>query len=251
MIDYLLTLSAVYAVTLAVYFATGLALEACNARHPERRIQAERDGARRRRAEIRASMGALALSAGLLGTGLFAQMQGWTPAPWALSWWSVPLGFAIAFLLYDAWFYFGHRLLHHPRLYRHHALHHKSVAPTAWSNDSSTLVDTAIEHGFYLIVWFVLPLPAVSILALRLFDQISGMIGHAGFEYFASASARAPSPLLCTTYHDLHHSQFRYNYGNFLSVWDRLLGTVHPDYDRMVARMETGAPPAEAARRGS
>jgi sterol desaturase/sphingolipid hydroxylase (fatty acid hydroxylase superfamily) len=64
------------------------------------------------------------------------------------------------------------------------------------------------------------------------------MVGHSGFEYFASKSSRFPSPLICTTFHDLHHSQFHYNYGNFFSFWDRICGTVHPKYDVLVRSME-------------
>lgn len=238
-IDYALTLIIVYAAMLIVYFGFGLAAEAYVARHPDRKIQPEREGLRRKGAEIRASLKALAMSAFLLGTGFFAQMQGWTIAPMELSWWSFPLWFVVALLLFDAWFYFGHRLLHWGPMYRFHALHHKSVAPTVWSNDSSGVVDTLIEHAFYLVVWFILPVPALSIFALRLFDQISGMIGHSGFEFFASPTSRRPWPFICTTFHDLHHSRFNYNYGNMFSIWDRLLGTDHPDYDEMVRGFET------------
>jgi len=126
-------------------------------------------------------------------------------------------------------------------MYRYHALHHKSVAPTVWSNDSSGVVDTLIEHSFYLVVWFILPVPALAIFALRLFDQISGMIGHSGFEFFASPTSRRPWPFICTTFHDLHHSKFNYNYGNIFSIWDRLLGTAHPQYDDMVKEFEEKA----------
>ncbi|RMF36266.1 MAG: fatty acid hydroxylase family protein, partial [Alphaproteobacteria bacterium] len=185
LLEFVILYAAVLAASLGLYFATGLVLERLNARHPERRIQPGRDGLRRRGEDIRASLSALAVSALLLTAGWFAQRQGWTPAPVAASWWSVPVFFVICMLIFDAWFYFGHRLLHLPGLYRFHALHHKAVAPSAWSNDCSTTVDTLIEHGFYLVIWFVLPVPALSVIALRIFDQLSGMIGHSGYEYFA------------------------------------------------------------------
>ncbi|MEM1383918.1 MAG: sterol desaturase family protein [Pseudomonadota bacterium] len=247
--EVLVTYAVIYVASITVYGLTGGILSWVNARNPERRIQPARRGEKRMRQEIMASLGALAMSAALLTAGYLAQRWGWTWQPVELSWWSFPLFFVVGMVILDAWFYLGHRLLHWGPLYKYHALHHKSVAPTAWSNDSSTLIDTAIEHAFYLFVWFLLPVPAASVFALRLFDQISGMIGHSGFEYFASPSSRFPSPFICTTFHDLHHSQFRYNYGNMFSIWDRLLGTVHPDYDRMVERMEDGETPGKAAAR--
>ena len=236
--DYLFTLAAIYAAMLALYFGFGLTAEAFAARFPERKIQPEREGLKRKRQEILNSLPALAMSSFLLGTGYFAQTQGWTMAPMELGVGSFVLGFVVSLILFDAWFYFGHRLLHWGPMYRFHALHHKSVAPTVWSNDSSGVVDTFIEHSFYLVVWFILPVPALAIFALRLFDQISGMIGHSGFEFFASPTSRRPWPFICTTFHDLHHSRFNYNYGNIFSIWDRLLGTAHPDYDDMVKDFE-------------
>lgn len=237
--EYLVVFAAIYAASLAVYFATGLTMTLINNRHPDRRIQKDRDGMKRARVEILASLHALATSAALLSAGYFAQTKGWVLfEPLALSWWSFPLMFAICFVIFDGWFYWGHRILHWPALYKYHQPHHASVAPTVWSNDSATTVDTLIEHGFYLVIWLVLPVPAVVIFALRLFDQISGMIGHSGFEYFAGRTSRQPFPFLCTTYHDLHHSQFNYNYANFLSIWDRMMGTVHPRYDGIVEQIE-------------
>ncbi|GGB58234.1 desaturase [Roseibium aquae] len=239
LLDYLTVFAAIYGIMLAVYFATGLVMTAINARHPDRRIQKHRDGMKRVKTEIKASISALATSSVLLSAGYFAQTQGWTLfEPLPLSWWSFPLMFVVCLVLFDAWFYWGHRLLHLPAFYKWHVPHHRSIAPTVWSNDSSTTIDTLIEHGFYLVVWFVLPAPALSVFALRLFDQISGMVGHSGFEYFASKSSRWPSPMICTTFHDLHHSQFDYNYGNFFSFWDRVCGTVHPKYDHLVQTME-------------
>lgn len=197
--------------------------------------------------EVLASVKALGTSAALLSAGYFFQIQGWVLfEPPALNWWNFLLAFVVIFLLFDAWFYWGHRLLHLKRFYRWHKPHHLSIAPTAWSNDSSAVMDTVIEHGFYFIVWLLLPVPALAVFALRLFDQVSGMIGHSGFEYFAGRSTRKPSPFLCTIFHDLHHSQFHYNFGNFLSVWDRWMGTVHPKYDEIVRQIEeTGQIPEE------
>jgi Delta7-sterol 5-desaturase len=238
-LQYLLYFAVVYGATVVIYFATGIAMTLLNRRHPDRRIQKNRNGDTRMWVEIRSSLSALAVSAAMLSLGYFAQLRGWTIAPLETSWWSVALMFGVSLVLYDAWFYWGHRLLHLKMFYRWHAPHHKSVAPTVWSNDSSSTVDTLIEHGYYLIVWFVLPMPALALAAQRVFDQVSGMIGHSGFEYFASPTSRWPSPMICTSFHDLHHSTFRYNYGNFFSIWDRMMGTVHPSYDAMVRDFET------------
>jgi len=33
-----------------------------------------------------------------------------------------------------------------------------------------------------------------------------------------------------STFHNLHHTKIRYNYGLFTTIFDRLHNTVHPDY---------------------
>lgn len=236
---YALFYLAVLAGSLALYFSTGLVLDRLNRLYPERRIQT-RSGAHRAGREIRSSVGALAISSALFSGGLYAQHAGLVPfGPPALSWWSVPLFFAVLVLAYDAWFYFAHRLLHTRALYRFHVAHHRSVAPTPWSNDSSGAVDTLITHAFFLLAPFVIPAPPAVLVAHRIFDQVSGMIGHSGHEHFASPTTRWPSPMISTLFHDQHHSAFRYNYGNVFSFWDRLFGTIHPEYDHGVADFET------------
>jgi sterol desaturase/sphingolipid hydroxylase (fatty acid hydroxylase superfamily) len=87
-------------------------------------------------------------------------------------------------------------------------------------------------------------MPALAFIAHRLFDQISAIIGHSGYEYFAGPTSRKPFPGICTTYHDQHHSEFVYNYANYFSWWDRIFGTIHPHYDRIIKGWEdTGARP--------
>lgn len=234
----------VYALNVLAYFGLNFVILALNARNPKRRIQAKRRGDRRGREEIGHSLRSIAVTATSLSIGLFAIHKGWTLFdPWAVTWWSALPIFVLCMVLFDAWFYFGHRLLHTRAFYRFHLLHHRSVAPTVWSSDSIGTVDTAICQGFYAIVPLIVPFPPLILVLHRVFDHVNGTFGHAGFEYFASRTARHPSPMLCTTYHDLHHSEFRYNFANYFSFWDRVLGTVHPGYDAMVADLERTAPP--------
>ncbi len=227
----------VYGVLLFLYFALGLILQAMNRRHPERRIQSRAPSDAR--TDIRQSLASLAMISVYVAGGLFAQANGWTLfAPLELSWWSAPLTFAASIILYDAWFYWFHRLMHTKLLFRFHAQHHKSIAPTPWSNNNDTFVGTFFEQVYFLIIPFVLPLPALVLIAHKIWDQVTGMIGHAGYEFFASPSAREPWPMICTTFHDQHHAFFRCNYANTFSFWDRVMGTLHPKYDDKVRYFE-------------
>lgn len=240
--DFALLWGAMVALVLVILGATGLFFEVMNARHPERRIQKHREPIARweelRQAPV--SIGALTF---YFAAGVYAQWRGWALSPLPITWWSVPLMLGASVVLYDAWFYWVHRLLHWKPMYRFHALHHRSVAPTVWTNHHETFVEASLNQVYYALLPFVLPIAWQVMLVQKVYDQISGMLGHAGHEHFASPAGRAPWPLASTVFHDQHHGYFRFNYGHTFSLWDRLMGTLHPRYDRTLAGFEPGAAP--------
>jgi len=243
-LDFLWITAALYAGHVAAYFGLGGVLAWWNARHPERRIQSGRRGEDRTRAEIGQSLKALVPICAMMGAGLALQRHGitlWEPAEGWAAWLGM---FALSVLLFDAWFYWAHRMMHWRPLYRFHRVHHRSLAPTVWSTYSDDPLDAVVHQGYLLIAPLVLPIPPSVLIAHRIYDHANGQIGHAGFEYFASPTARRPWPLVCTTFHDQHHELFNCNYGNFFSIWDRVMGTLHPGYDRKVGAMAAGAPPS-------
>jgi hypothetical protein len=77
----------------------------------------------------------------------------------------------------------------------------------------------------------------VSDIVLR--AMAPGMLGHAGYEHFASPLGRSPWPLASTVFHDQHHGHFRYNYAHNFSVWDRVMGTLHPRHDGTLEKFES------------
>lgn len=253
LLDFLRLLGLVIAAVVAVMLLTGLFFEILNARHPERRIQKDRINRRKWKELRQAPVSILTLST-CFAFGLFAQQQGWSLVPLELSWWSGPLMLLISVVLYDAWFYWVHRLLHSRAFYRFHALHHKSVAPTVWSNHHESFVEALLNQAYYAIIVFILPIPWQMLVLQKLYDQISGMLGHAGFEHFASPAGRSPWPLASTVFHDQHHGTFRFNYGHTFSLWDRWMGTLHPRYDNTLKSFEPNrndpdAPEARAPER--
>lgn len=227
--------AAVYAATVGLYFGQGALLIRINNRNPDRRIQKTRRGEDRARVEILQSLKSLTVTCGCLAGGLWLQWMGWTIwPPLELTWVSAIGMFVVSIVLFDAWFYWGHRLMHWRPLYKHHFWHHRSVAPTVWSNYSDSMPDALAMQSYYLIAPVILPIPALALIAHRLWDHINGQIGHSGFEYFADRTTRFPSPMVCVTFHDQHHEAFNHNFANFFSFWDRVCGTIHPRYDEAV-----------------
>ena len=236
--------AAVYGAHLVVYFALGGLLAWGNRYFPERRIPAisgrERRPRRSAAEEIKQSVKSLVATSFCFAGGLFAQSQGWTQTPLELTWLSALGIFVAVVVLHDAWFYFGHRLMHVRRFYKHHKRHHANVTPIVWSNDSFSVADALTVQSFFLILPFVLPIPPAVFIFCRLFDQTKGMIGHSGYEHFANRLSCWPFPLVATVHHDLHHQRFSVNFANQFTFWDRLFGTLDPNYDAMVRRMSDG-----------
>lgn len=222
---------------LLIYFGLCTTFHFLNLAHPERQIQS-RPKKDQVAMEIRQSLYSLVLISLFVAGGLFVQSRGWAVRPYDLSVVSAVGMFLVSLILYDAWFYWGHRMMHTKTLYRFHQHHHKSVVPTPWSNNSDTLVGAFVEQSYFFFVVFFLPIHPAVLIAHKVFDQVTGIAGHAGHEYFASRTARWPWPGLCTTFHDQHHGYFNYNYANTFSWWDRMMGTLHPTYDNVVKSFE-------------
>ncbi|MBY0613722.1 MAG: sterol desaturase family protein, partial [Beijerinckiaceae bacterium] len=155
--EFLTLLATVVAVILALMLGTGLFFEILNRRHPDRKIQKHRVNERKWQ-ELAYAPGSIVVLSLCFSLGLFAQWQGYALVPLELSWWSVPLTLGISVLLYDAWFYWVHRLLHWKPMFRFHALHHTSATPTVWTNHHETIVESLLNQAYYAIIVFVLPI---------------------------------------------------------------------------------------------
>jgi len=237
--DFALLLVLVIAVILLIMLGTGLFFEVMNRRYPEHKVQKNRISARKWQ-ELTYAPGSILTLSLCFAAGLFSQWQGWALMPLPLSWWSAPLTLAVSVLLYDAWFYWVHRLLHSKLMFRFHALHHTSISPTVWTNHHETIVEATLNQLYYFLIVFIFPIPWQVLVVQKVYDQISGMLGHAGYEHFASPVARWPWPLASTVFHDQHHGYFHFNFAHTFSFWDRLMGTLHPHYDATVASFEPG-----------
>lgn len=168
---------------------------------------------------------------------LWALANGYAPM---LTWAANPVWFVALFLLIPVWesfyFYWIHRLLHVPPLYRHvHALHHRNINVGPWSGLSMHPVEHVIYLGSVLIHWIVAAHP-VHILFHLQYYTLTAVTTHSGFEGLLVRDANRLK--LGTFHHQLHHRYFECNYGSLEIPWDRFFGSFHdgtPDAD---ARMK-------------
>lgn len=206
---------------------------------PDKKIQSRQTSQQAITRDFWQSIKSLITVSLMLAGGLYCQEMGLTLLPIKLTVFNtVPL-LLLSMIVFDAWFYWGHRLIHAKFLYKWvHKWHHQSFTPTVWSNNSDTFLDNCFLQSYFLFAPFFLPLSGYILVAHKLYDQISGMIGHSGYEYSAGQLSRFPSPLIGVTFHDLHHEKFNYNYATHFSYWDRIMNTIHPDYDEKIKSFE-------------
>ena len=136
-------------------------------------------------------------------------------------------------VLHDAWFYWTHRLIHHPRLFRRvHRTHHKSHNPSPWTAYSFDISEAVVNAAYLPFALLLIPASPLAIFIFLSHMMFRNAIGHCGYELFPSWRSGRPmfGWLTSVTHHDLHHAQAGWNYGLYFTWWDRLMGTEHPLY---------------------
>ncbi len=136
--------------------------------------------------------------------------------------------FAALMFLHDTYFYWMHRLVHHPRLFKHiHQVHHDSMIPTPWAAFSFHPYEAVLEAFILPVLLLFFPVH-LGVLGLFLATMtILGVVNHLGYEFYPKGFDQSPltSWVISATNHDLHHQRFKGNYGLYFTVWDRWMGT--------------------------
>lgn len=145
------------------------------------------------------------------------------------------LAFLFMLLLHDTYFYWLHRLMHHPFLFRVvHLVHHRSTNPSPWAAYAFHPLEAFAEAGIYVIFLFTLPVTFYHIGFFFLFMIIYNVYGHLGWELYPRRFNRhwLGKWINTSVSHNMHHQYFKGNYGLYFTFWDRIMGTLHPDYDK-------------------
>lgn len=169
------------------------------------------------------------IPAGIVAWGW--QERGWTRIytdPRELPLWWLPLSLLACLVIHDTWFYWTHRWMHRPAVFRiAHAVHHASRPPTAWAAMSFHPLEAVT--GAVVIPALVLVLPIhVAVVGLVLaIMTIMGITNHMGWELFPRGfvHSRIGRWLITASHHDRHHESYQCNYGLYFRFWDHACAT--------------------------
>ncbi|MEM7428314.1 MAG: sterol desaturase family protein [Pseudomonadota bacterium] len=157
---------------------------------------------------------------------LWAMANGYAPV---MTWSDSPVGFLAWFILVPIFtsmhFYFVHRLLHWPPLYRiAHSLHHRNANVGPWSGLSMH----PLEHVIYLssvLIHFVIPSHPIHLFFHMYWNGMGAATSHTGYETLLVKDKDQLA--LGAFHHQLHHRYFECNYGNAAMPWDKWFGSFH------------------------
>lgn len=169
----------------------------------------------------------LALAGLLSGHFVYALMAGWT-APaiyfdvaeygWA---WTIG-GAAVLFVLIDAAAYYVHRLMHTKWLYRRvHHIHHKWGSPSPWVVTALHPLEMLLLQAATFVPLFIIPFHAGAVIVVFIYVLVFNIIDHSGVRLTSIWPWQGPS-----AYHDDHHVHFHVNFGQHLTFFDRVHGTL-------------------------
>ncbi|MDX2302441.1 MAG: sterol desaturase family protein [Microscillaceae bacterium] len=150
---------------------------------------------------------------------------GWV---WALT------SFALLLFINDAFFYWSHRAMHHPKLYNFfHRVHHESTDPSPLTAFAFHPSEAIIENAMPFLLPFVMPLHFGVILAWQVFDMLNNVLAHLGYEAYPKGWVKLPilKYKTASTHHNMHHQLFHGNYALYFTWWDKWMGTEFKDYE--------------------
>lgn len=142
--------------------------------------------------------------------------------------------FPVLFIMHDLYFYWMHRLMHHPSVFKYiHLVHHQSTNPSPWAAYAFHPLEAIIEQGIVIIFYFTLPIHITHLAIFFLFSIIYNVYGHLGYELYPKGFNKNILGKWINTSinHNQHHQFFKGNYGLYTLIWDRLFGTIRKDYD--------------------
>lgn len=142
--------------------------------------------------------------------------------------WYLPLSIFLVLFIQDTYYYWIHRWMHWPRVYRYfHKVHHNSVHTSVWTSFSFHPLETLLQAVILPAIIIFLPLHTYAILVILIIMTISATINHAGVEVYPKGKYAnwIGQLIIGATHHDVHHRKFLCNYGLYFTLWDRWMGT--------------------------
>ena len=189
--------------------------------------------------EIKWSMVTAAIfsAAGALTTVLW--QQGYTRIytdPLQYGWLYLPLSLAISMLIHETYYYWLHRWMHQPKVFKLlHKVHHDSSTTSPFTAFSFHPLEGLLQAIILPLTIIFLPMHLYVLIVQLTIMTFSSVINHLEIEVYPKNFNKnfVGRWLIGATHHSLHHKQFKYNYGLYFTFWDKWKKTESPKFDSL------------------
>lgn len=161
--------------------------------------------------------------------------EGWTKIYTDAAIYGMPyFFFSIGILLigYETYYYWLHRWMHIPSVYKKiHSIHHASIHTSVFTSFAIHPLEAVLQFIFLPLISMILPFHYLAIATVLIVMTVSAVINHGAFEIFPkSFLLKAPGKFMIgATHHDLHHKEFKTNFGLYFTFWDKWMKTESPN----------------------
>jgi Delta7-sterol 5-desaturase len=141
--------------------------------------------------------------------------------------------FVVLFFAMDFAMYVFHRVAHLPILYPIiHDTHHRFENPRPLTLFVLNPFETLGFGALWLVVITIYPSSFAGMILYLTLNVAFGLMGHLGVEPFPRRWLDLPiiRYISTSTFHAEHHQDRHHNYGFYTVIWDRIFGTLSPDY---------------------
>jgi Delta7-sterol 5-desaturase len=158
----------------------------------------------------------------------------------AYGFWYLAISYGAVLLLQDTYFFFTHRLSHHPLLFRWiHKGHHRSRYPTPLTSFAFDPLDAVIQSLFLIGIVHIIPLHFVTLIAIMTTMTIWAVLNHLEIVLLPRSFPHhwLGRWFVGPGHHSIHHLKYTVHYGLYFTFWDKLLGTEDPSYINKISKV--------------
>lgn len=134
--------------------------------------------------------------------------------------WYLGMSYVAVLVLQDAYFYFTHRLFHHPALFSWlHRGHHRSHHPTPWTSFAFDPLEAVVQSLFLIGIIFVIPLHFVTLIAVLTTMTVWAALNHLGVDRLPASFPHHwfGRWFIGPAHHSIHHLKYTTHYGLYFT----------------------------------
>ena len=148
----------------------------------------------------------------------------------------LPFSLLIALFIQETYYYWLHRWMHRPKVFRLvHKIHHDSIVTSAWTAFSFNPLESILQAFMVPFIILLLPMHVSIVFLMLIIMTVSATINHLDVEIYPKGFEKhwLGRWLIGATHHSQHHAKFLVNYGLYFTFWDKWMNTESPEFEKL------------------